>query len=90
MMSDQNMSKCRYHPQTKHIYRQHFVCHKQSIVPPMQNKIPIATVTVTMRHLLTFSIISWDRDIFGPNGGWSLTALVIGNMIHVCLTSEIR
>ena len=86
MNSDQNTSTCTYHPQTNTITRkllfvtEHWLC---------QNKKPIATVTVTRHHPLTFSIIPFDRDIFGPNGSCALKASVIQNIIQVCLTSGI-
>lgn len=65
-----------------HTYTNLYLPRSSSIVPPVQNKNPIATVTVTKHHLLTFSIISFDRDIFDPNGSCALKASVKQNIIR--------
>ncbi len=90
MNSDQNISTCRDRPQSNARTNTNFYLPQStSFVPPVQNKNPIATVTVTRRHPVTFSIISFDRDIFGPNRSCPLKASVIQNIIQVCLTSGI-
>lgn len=90
MNSDQNTITCRYHPQTNtQSYTNFYLSQRHWLCSTSANKKPIATVTVTRHHPLTFSIIPFDRDIFGPNGSCALKASVIQNIIQVCLTSGI-
>lgn len=77
-------------PTVKHTYVHKLLfATKHKLCSTSANKNPIATVTVTRRHPVTFSIISFDRDIFGPNGSCPLKASVIQNIIQVWLTSGI-